>query len=152
MFCVQLFNSVNNVSLLLCLYILIVNYVLFCVFCFTVLFCVLFLCKCVLYCCHRVSTQLQLKNLSHYTKQIISHTTLTKAHIFRHFSQRPVHSFSSLGPTSWCFLCPPLISSFSGPNSPLSALLSNTICTTHPGPYSAKQSPSWETGSSSQIQ
>ena len=35
-------------------------YVLFCVFCFIVLFCVLFVCKCVLYYCHRVSTQLQL--------------------------------------------------------------------------------------------
>ena len=35
-------------------------YVLFCVFCFIVLFCVLFVCKCVLYYCQRVSTQLQL--------------------------------------------------------------------------------------------
>jgi hypothetical protein len=45
---------------LLCLCILIVIYVLFCVFCFIVLFCVLFVCKCVLYYCHRVSTQLRL--------------------------------------------------------------------------------------------
>ena len=46
-----------------CLYILIVIYVPFCVFCFIVLFCVLFVCKFVLYQCSRVSTQLQLTNI-----------------------------------------------------------------------------------------
>ena len=40
---------------------------MFCVFCFTVFFCVLFVCKCVLYYCQWVSTQLQLtKYISTY--------------------------------------------------------------------------------------
>jgi hypothetical protein len=66
MFCVLLFNFVNYVFLLLCLCILIFLYVPFCVVCFTVLFCVLFVCKRVLFYCHRVSTQVQL------TKYIVS--------------------------------------------------------------------------------
>ena len=54
------------VFLLLCLCILFHVYVLFCVFCFIVLFCVLFVCKCVLYYCHRLSTQLHLTNIYHH--------------------------------------------------------------------------------------
>ena len=65
-----LFSFVNYVSLLLCLSILIVTYVPFCVFCFIVLFYVLFVCKCVLYYCHRVSTQLQLTNITTYQPSV----------------------------------------------------------------------------------
>jgi hypothetical protein len=50
MFCMGRFTFINYVFLLLRLCILIVMYVIFCVFCFIVLFCVLFVCKCVLYC------------------------------------------------------------------------------------------------------
>ena len=54
------------IFLFLCLYILIVRYVPFLVFSFIVLFCVLFVCKCVLFYCHRVSTQLQSPNISYH--------------------------------------------------------------------------------------
>ena len=66
MFCMFLFNFVNDVFLALCLCILTVMYVLFWVFCFIVLFCVVCVCKCVLYYCHRVSAQLQLTNISYH--------------------------------------------------------------------------------------
>jgi len=38
--------------------------ILFCLSCFTVLFYILFVCKCILYYWHRLSTQLQLTNIS----------------------------------------------------------------------------------------
>jgi hypothetical protein len=69
-FCMLLFNFLYCVFLLLCLCILIVMYFPFQVLCFILLFCVLFVCKCVPYYCHRVSTQLQVANISYH---ILSH-------------------------------------------------------------------------------
>ena len=42
-------------------------------YCYVVPFCVLFVCKCVLYYCHRVLTQLQLTNI--YTISYIKRNT-----------------------------------------------------------------------------
>jgi len=61
-FYMLLFNFVNCVFLLLFMYYY--YYVLFCILCFIVLFHVLYVCKCVLYYCQRVSTQMQLTNMS----------------------------------------------------------------------------------------
>ena len=60
-------HSYCYVFLLWCVCILIVIYVKFWIICFIVLFCVLFLCKCVLHYCLRVLTQLQLTNISYHT-------------------------------------------------------------------------------------
>ena len=86
MFCMLLFNFVNDVLLLLRLCILIVMYVPFWVLCFIVLFYVLFVCKCVLYYCHRVTTQSQLTNISYITSyHIISY------HIISYHTPRTLH-------------------------------------------------------------
>ena len=83
MFCMLLFHFVNYVFLLLCVCILIFICVPFWVFCFIVLFCVLILCKCVLYYYHRVSPQLQLTNTYIISHHITSHH-ITSHHITSH--------------------------------------------------------------------
>jgi len=77
-----LFNFLNYVFLLLCVYILIVMCVLFSVFCFIVLFCVLFVCKCVLYYCHRVATQLQLTNISYHIPLHVGQARVNRGKVF----------------------------------------------------------------------
>jgi len=59
-FCMLSYNFINFVFLLLCLRIPIAMYIQFYVFSFIV-----FVCKCVLYYCHRVPTQLKLTNIYH---------------------------------------------------------------------------------------
>jgi len=63
--------------------------VLFCVLFFIVSFCVLFVCKCVLYYCHRVSTQFQFTNISISTKQDVPISKRIYEHIWRENSQIP---------------------------------------------------------------
>ena len=58
MFCMIQFNLVNYVFLFLCMFCSVYSL-------FIVLVCVLFVCKCVLHYCHRMSTQLQLTNVYH---------------------------------------------------------------------------------------
>ena len=75
----------------LSLLILIVMHVQFWVFCLIVLFCVLFVCKCVLYYCHQASTQLQLTNISYHKSNMY----------FRSWSPSlPVLTLNLLAPTT----------------------------------------------------
>jgi hypothetical protein len=61
-----------HVFLLLC--------VLFCIFCFhRVVLCIV-VCKCTLYYCHRVSTQLQLTNISYQATELLDMNTVCMGH------------------------------------------------------------------------
>ena len=61
--CMLVFNFVNYVFLFLCMF--------RSRYCFIVLFCVFLLCKSVLYYCHRLSTQMQLTNISYHKIPLI---------------------------------------------------------------------------------
>jgi hypothetical protein len=94
MFCVLLFNFVYYVLLLLGLCILTFMYVLFGVLCFIVSFCVLFVCKCVLYCCHRgVNPIAVIKRIISY--HIISYHIyhITSYHIIYHIISYRIISY-----------------------------------------------------------
>jgi hypothetical protein len=122
-----LFNFVNYVFLLLCLYILIAMYVpgesngklplRICPGCSVpepyqspdwalvsalIVFCVLFVCKCVLYYCHRVSTQLQLTNISYHIIFVTAVTFLwNQKYLF--FAFMPENSCPNFGVISAFF-------------------------------------------------
>ena len=72
-FCMLLFNCVNYVFLLLCM------------------FCVLFVCKCVLYCCHRVSKQLQLTNISYHQMCLCIRTQLVRVQLVLQANHPTLH-------------------------------------------------------------
>jgi hypothetical protein len=72
----------------------------FSMYCFFVLFYVLFVCKCVLYCCHRVSTQLQFK------KYIVYHIISYQYNDAVHLVQQLYKSLSTLSKVTRSIVLP----------------------------------------------
>jgi hypothetical protein len=71
---------------------------------FIVLFCVLFVCKCVLYYCHRIATQLQLTSISYTSFFIsyISHIIISYHQYELAFQSVPVHKHPLFHPPLFC--------------------------------------------------
>jgi hypothetical protein len=102
MFCMLFFNFVNYVFLLLCLCIIIFIYVLLSMFCLHCVFYVLFVCKRVLYYCHRVSNQLQLTNVLSYHHQVSQKSVgLDPCWCMLQRDRRPWRNLQALFVTIW---------------------------------------------------
>jgi hypothetical protein len=81
----RLFNFVKlSIYIVMFMYYYCYVWLCLCVFCFIVLFSVLFACKCVLYYCHGVTTQMQLTNISYTEGCAVLFEVLLTIQVFRY--------------------------------------------------------------------
>jgi len=111
LFCITVYTLVCFVCFYLILNIMfsycsVYVFLLLCIsFCFIVLFCALFVCQCVLYYCHQVSTQLQLTNisyiLSYHMSYIISYHIISFPFVLRTRNMSPDMHVSTIPLCYW---------------------------------------------------